>query len=79
MSFEPATDCHVHLLPQRLLRAIRESLNDAAGWVVPRPAAPAVVEARHRGAGASRYFSLPYAHATDIAADLIGRSAPDRR
>ena len=70
MSFEPATDCHVHLLPQRLLRAIRESLHEAAGWEFPHPADPAAVEARLREAGVTRYFALPYAHAADIAADL---------
>jgi predicted TIM-barrel fold metal-dependent hydrolase len=70
VSFEPATDCHVHLLPQGLIRAIRESLNDAAGWEFPHPDEPTAVEATLRDAGISRYFALPYAHEAGMAADL---------
>ena len=70
MSFAPAIDCHVHLLPQGLIRAIRESLHEAVGWEFPHPDVPADVEATLRDAGISRYFALPYAHKAGVAADL---------
>ncbi|GAB7011030.1 hypothetical protein [Halorubrum trueperi] len=62
-------DCHIHLFPQRLRRAIRGSLNDAAGGEFPHPDDPTAVEATLRDAGTSHYSPLPYAHEADMAAD----------
>ena len=37
-SLDGATDVHVHLMPDRLMAAIRGALNDEAGRVRERPA-----------------------------------------
>jgi hypothetical protein len=68
--FRGATDCHVHLMPARLMAAIRESLHDVAGWEFPHPVDRESMEAFLRGHGVARYCALPYAHKPDIAADL---------
>ncbi|WP_435196588.1 amidohydrolase family protein [Natronomonas sp. EA1] len=70
MSFAPAIDCHVHLMPDRLMRAIRRALNDAAGWEFPHSTAREDIEATLTDAGVERYIALPYAHKPDIAAEL---------
>lgn len=66
----PAVDGHVHLMPERLMGAIRESLNDVAGWEFPHGADPTAVEAELRRHGVTRYVALPYAHRAGIARDL---------
>jgi hypothetical protein len=68
--FVGATDCHVHLMPGRLMRAIRGALNDAAGWEFPHPTDRESMEASLRAHGVERYCALPYAHKPDIARDL---------
>jgi hypothetical protein len=68
--FEGATDCHVHLMPARLMAAIRDSLNDVAGWEFPHPVDRASMESFLRAHGVARYCALPYAHKPEIAADL---------
>jgi predicted TIM-barrel fold metal-dependent hydrolase len=70
MTFGPAIDVHVHLMPPRLMRAIRASLNEAAGWEFPHPERREPIEATLREAGVERYVALPYAHKPDMAADL---------
>jgi predicted TIM-barrel fold metal-dependent hydrolase len=68
--FRGATDCHVHLMPARLMAAIRDSLHDAAGWEFPHPVDRESMEAFLRGHGVERYCALPYAHKPDIAREL---------
>ena len=68
--FAPATDAHVHLMPERLLAAIREALSAEAGWSFDHPTSQAAIEDRLRAAGVDRYFALPYAHEAGVAADL---------
>jgi len=68
--FAPATDCHVHLMPGRLMAAIRESLREEAGWTFPHPTARSEMERELRAAGVERYVALPYAHRAGIARDL---------
>jgi len=68
--FAPATDAHVHLLPERLLDAIRGVLSAESGWTFDHPTSQAAIEAHLREAGVERYFALPYAHEAGIAADL---------
>ncbi|MFT4882518.1 MAG: putative TIM-barrel fold metal-dependent hydrolase [Natronomonas sp.] len=65
-----ATDVHVHLMPDRLMRAIRGALNDEAGWEFPHPTDRESMEAELRENGIDRYCALPYAHKPDIARDL---------
>jgi hypothetical protein len=68
--FAPATDVHVHLMPDRLMAAIREALTGEAGWSFDHPTDRAAMEERLRAAGVRRYVALPYAHKPGIAADL---------
>ena len=68
--FRGATDCHVHLMPDRLMTAIRSSLNDIAGWEFPHPTDRAAMETHLQAHGVERYCALPYAHKPDIARDL---------
>jgi predicted TIM-barrel fold metal-dependent hydrolase len=65
-----ATDVHVHLMPDRLMAAIRGALNEDAGWEFPHPTDREGIEAELRANGVERYCALPYAHKPDIAADL---------
>ncbi|PSQ13456.1 amidohydrolase [Halobacteriales archaeon QS_8_69_73] len=65
-----ATDVHVHLMPERLMAAIREALTEAAGWEFPHPVDREGVEATLREHGIERYCALPYAHEPGVAADL---------
>ncbi|NHN49207.1 amidohydrolase family protein [Halostella sp. JP-L12] len=65
-----AIDAHAHLMPDRLMDAIREALNDAAGWEFDHPTNREAVEAVLRKHGVERYVALPYAHEPGIAADL---------
>lgn len=65
-----ATDVHVHLMPERLMRAIRGALNEDAGWEFPHATDQAAVETHLREHGVERYCALPYAHEPGIAADL---------
>jgi predicted TIM-barrel fold metal-dependent hydrolase len=68
--FAGATDCHVHLMPGRLMAAIREALDDAVGWTFPHPADREGIEATLRAHGVERYLALPYAHRPGIAREL---------
>jgi predicted TIM-barrel fold metal-dependent hydrolase len=68
--FAPATDAHVHLMPERLLSAIRDVLSAETAWSFDHPVAQARIERCLREAGVERYFALPYAHEAGIAADL---------
>ncbi|MFB6068613.1 MAG: amidohydrolase family protein [Halobacterium sp.] len=68
--FAPAIDAHVHVLPERLLAAVRSALTDEAGWEFDHPTDRERIEAVLREAGVERYVSLPYAHRPDVAADL---------
>jgi predicted TIM-barrel fold metal-dependent hydrolase len=63
-------DAHVHLMPERLMAAIRDALNAEAGWEFPHPANREGVEATLREHGVERYVALPYAHEPGIATDL---------
>jgi len=66
----PAVDGHVHLMPPELMGAIRESLNDVAGWEFPHGADATAIEAELRRHGVARYVALPYAHRAGIAREL---------
>ena len=68
--FAPATDAHVHLMPDGLMDAIRGVLSSEAGWSFDHPVARTRIERLLRAAGVERYFALPYAHKPGIAADL---------
>lgn len=67
---DPAIDAHVHLMPARLTRAIRRALNEEAGWEFDHPVDREAIDRRLAEAGVDRYFALPYAHKSGIAADL---------
>ncbi|WP_368280067.1 amidohydrolase family protein [Halomarina oriensis] len=72
-------DCHVHLMPERLVAAIRGALHDEAGWEFPHPSDREPMERTLRAAGVERYCALPYAHKPAIARELnewvLARSA----
>ncbi|WP_435360148.1 amidohydrolase family protein [Haloarchaeobius sp. DFWS5] len=70
MSFAPATDAHVHLMPERLMAAIRDALERDLGWVCDHPTERTAMESVLRQAGVDRYLALPYAHDADMAARL---------
>lgn len=68
--FTPAVDVHVHLMPDRLMAAIRKALSRDTDWTFPHPTDREAVEANLRAAGVERYVALPYAHRPGIARDL---------
>jgi predicted TIM-barrel fold metal-dependent hydrolase len=68
--FRGALDCHVHLMPGRLMQAIRRSMTDREGWLFPHPHERAPMEAVLTEQGVDRYCALPYAHKSGIAAEL---------
>ncbi len=63
-------DAHVHLMPDRLMRAIREALTEAAGWTFDHPTDRESIERTLAAAGVERYVALPYAHRPGVAGDL---------
>lgn len=63
-------DCHVHLMPARLMAAIRRSLTEAVGWEFTHPVDQAAMESLLGAHGINRYCALPYAHKPGIADDL---------
>lgn len=71
-SGEPAgiIDTHVHLMPERLLAAIRRAINEQAGWQFEHAADQAGIERALVENGVDQYFALPYAHAPGMAAEL---------
>jgi hypothetical protein len=64
--FVGATDCHVHLIPEPLMTAIRDALHDAAEWTFSHPIDCEGIEAALRAHGVERYLALPYAHRPGI-------------
>jgi predicted TIM-barrel fold metal-dependent hydrolase len=63
-------DAHVHLMPDRLMTAIRESLAEAAGWTFGHPTDLASIESALSAAGVERFVALPYAHRAGVAEEL---------
>ena len=63
-------DAHVHLMPDRLMRAIRDALGEAAGWTFDHPTDLDAMTDVLRDAGVERFFALPYAHRPGVADDL---------
>jgi predicted TIM-barrel fold metal-dependent hydrolase len=63
-------DAHVHLMPDRLMRAIRDALGEAAGWTFDHPTDLDAMTGVLRGAGVERFVALPYAHRPGVAEDL---------
>ncbi|EFW91412.1 amidohydrolase 2 [Haladaptatus paucihalophilus DX253] len=72
MAVSGTIDAHVHLMPPRLMAAIRKSLSAEAGWTFDHPTEREAMEAELRAAGIDRYIALPYAHKPDMAAELNG-------
>ncbi|ODR81027.1 amidohydrolase [Haladaptatus sp. W1] len=70
MAVSGTIDAHVHLMPPRLMAAIRKSLSAEAGWTFDHPTEREAMEAELRAAGIDRYIALPYAHKPDMAAAL---------
>lgn len=68
--FRPAIDAHTHLLPERLVAAIRRSLNEAVGWTYSHSPTRGAIEETLAAAGVVRYVALPYAHKPGVAAGL---------
>jgi len=68
--FAPAIDAHVHLMPDRLMGAIRESLGEQAGWSFDHPTDRDTIEAALGDAGVDRYLALPYVHQPGMAREL---------
>lgn len=69
-AFAPAIDGHVHLMPDRLMRAIRGALTEQAGWTFENPTVQDEMERELAAMGVERYIALPYAHKPDMAAEL---------
>lgn len=65
-----AIDAHVHLMPERLMEAIRKALNEVSGWEFDYSTSRKAIETTLREHGIERYVALPYAHKPGIAADL---------
>ncbi|WP_435119302.1 amidohydrolase family protein [Halolamina sp. C58] len=67
---DSVVDAHVHLMPDRLMRAIRDALGDAAGWTFDHPTDLAAMTEILRAAGVEEFFALPYAHRPGMADEL---------
>lgn len=65
-----AIDIHVHLMPDRLMVAIRKALTDVSGWEFNHPTGREAIEAALREHSIGRYVALPYAHKSGMAADI---------
>lgn len=65
-----AIDIHVHLMPDRLMVAIRKALTDVSGWEFNHPTGREAIEAALREHSIGRYVVLPYAHKSGMAADI---------
>jgi predicted TIM-barrel fold metal-dependent hydrolase len=65
-----AIDAHVHLMPPKLLRAIREVLASEEGWSFSHPVERAGIERTLHEAGVTRYLALPYTHRPGMAREL---------
>jgi len=63
-------NAHTHLMPERLMTAIRGSLSDAAGWSFDHPTDLDSMTAALERAGVERCLALPYAHRPGVAAEL---------
>lgn len=63
-------DCHVHLLPDRLLRAVRRFFGEHITEELAYPADPRVVLDRHAEAGIVEVWNLPYAHKPGVAHEI---------
>lgn len=63
-------DAHVHLMPDRLMQAIRDALGEAAGWSFDHPTDLDAITATLQEAGVERFVALPYAHRPGVADDL---------
>jgi hypothetical protein len=67
---EDVVDAHVHLMPDRLMTAIREALHDAADWDFDHPTDRERIESELAAAGVDRYIALPYVARAGAAAGL---------
>lgn len=63
-------DAHVHLLPERLARAVQQSLAAEAGWTFEHPPDHEATVATLRDGGVEQFLALPYAHRPGLAAEL---------
>ena len=63
-------DAHVHLMPDRLMEAIRDALHDAATWQFDHPTDLDGMTAELTAAGVEQFFALPYVARPGAAADL---------
>jgi predicted TIM-barrel fold metal-dependent hydrolase len=63
-------DAHVHLMPDRLMRAIRDALHDAATWEFDHPTDLEGMTADLTAAGVEQFIALPYVAQPGAAADL---------
>jgi predicted TIM-barrel fold metal-dependent hydrolase len=67
---DDVVDAHVHLMPDRLMRAIRNALGEAAGWTFGHPTDLATMTEELRAAGVEEFVALPYAHQPGMADEL---------
>lgn len=67
---DDVVDAHVHLMPDRLMDAIRGSLSDTAGWSFDHPTDLEGILSVLTDAGVQRFVALPYVARPGRAADL---------
>ena len=67
---DDVVDAHTHLMPERLMSAIRDKLNDVAGWEFDHPTDLPAMTQTLDDAGVDRCLVLPYAHRADVAGEL---------
>jgi predicted TIM-barrel fold metal-dependent hydrolase len=63
-------DAHVHLMPDRLMEAIRDALHDAAAWEFDHPTSLDGMTDDLTAAGVERFIALPYVARPGAAAGL---------
>lgn len=66
----PLCDSHVHLFPEKLLRAIYGFFRQHYGWELPFPADPDRLAVLLQEQGVGRAFALAYIHKPDLSRSL---------
>lgn len=62
----PLFDGHIHLFPDKMMRAVFKYFRDQYGWLLPFQPSPAALAEYLRGQNVSRALALAYVHKPDL-------------